>query len=72
MLGALKGGIEKENLGSFCPVWLLKHDLEGKMDCSNGLEHPGQSQPCSKWNDFFSVLLEGNVPHFFKKSSMHP
>lgn len=52
MLGAVKGGMEKENLGSLCPVGLFKLELEGKRDRSDGLEHQGQSQPCSKQSHF--------------------
>lgn len=63
MLGVVKGGIEKENLGSLCPVGLFKLELEGKRDCSGGLEHQGQSQPCSK-QSFYSGLLEKECPSF--------
>lgn len=55
MLGVVKGGIEKENLGSLCPVGLFKVELEGKRDRSGGLEHQGQSQPCSKQSHFIQA-----------------
>ena len=64
MLGAVTGGIEKENLVSLYPVELFKLELEGKRDGSGGLEHQGQNQPCSKQSHFIQAYWKGNVPHF--------
>ena len=71
MLAAVKGGIEKENLGSLYPVELFKLELEGKRDRSGGLEHQGQNQPCSKQSHFIQAYWKGNVLHF-KTKVFHP
>ena len=73
MLAAVKGGIEKENLGSLYPVELFKLELEGKRDRSGGLEHQGQKTSLAQSRVILFRPIGKGMSFVLKlKSSIHP